>query len=342
MESEKEELQGALEEAEGTLEQEENKVLRAQLELGQVKQEIDRRVAEKEEEFNNTRNTQLSGKEVNTERTKEKITHSPSPAKERSPTSEDKGDSGKEDLSAERERHQTPPPPDLRTSGKRRLSGVARLLGLPGTSSTCQSPDVGPPHSPAYHTPPASPRQVRRPADTSPSSRSTSESYPGTSTSQSQSSPDLTVPPSQPATDTRDSTTTATDSAPKVNNHVCQPHCVACSPSISLAVKREISSREGAVNNSQSTGGSLTPLETSSNRDNLPHLRDPALSELSAPLKQPTMAGATTGRRPPCAMCNAVCEVPLCVVCRNVWILGVLVTAHIIYYVLDYFFYSDK
>merc|ERR1719437_231882 len=55
LEQEKEELQGALEEAEGTLEQEENKVLRAQLDLGQVKQEIDRRVAEKEEEFNNTR-----------------------------------------------------------------------------------------------------------------------------------------------------------------------------------------------------------------------------------------------------------------------------------------------
>merc|ERR1712212_845111 len=55
LEQEKEELQGALEEAEGTLEQEENKVLRAQLELGQVKQEIDRRVAEKEEEFDNTR-----------------------------------------------------------------------------------------------------------------------------------------------------------------------------------------------------------------------------------------------------------------------------------------------
>ena len=72
---EKEELQGALEEAEGHLEQEENKVLslaskqlslakkqlvspqvlRASLELGQVKQEIDRRIAEKEEEFNNTR-----------------------------------------------------------------------------------------------------------------------------------------------------------------------------------------------------------------------------------------------------------------------------------------------
>merc|ERR1711988_1306963 len=55
LEQEKEELQGALEEAEGALEQEENKVLRAQLELSQVRQEIDRRVAEKEEEFNNTR-----------------------------------------------------------------------------------------------------------------------------------------------------------------------------------------------------------------------------------------------------------------------------------------------
>ena len=31
------------------------KVLRAQLELGQTKQEIDRRIAEKEEEFENTR-----------------------------------------------------------------------------------------------------------------------------------------------------------------------------------------------------------------------------------------------------------------------------------------------
>jgi len=55
LEVEKEELQAALEEAEGALEQEENKVLRAQLELGQVRQEIDKRVAEKEEEFQNTR-----------------------------------------------------------------------------------------------------------------------------------------------------------------------------------------------------------------------------------------------------------------------------------------------
>merc|ERR1711920_954472 len=55
LEQEKEELQAALEEAEATLEMEENKVLRSQLELSQVRQEIDRRVAEKEEEFNNTR-----------------------------------------------------------------------------------------------------------------------------------------------------------------------------------------------------------------------------------------------------------------------------------------------
>merc|ERR1711971_966978 len=55
LEVEKEELQAALEEAEAALEQEENKVLRAQLELGQVRQEIDRRIQEKEEEFDDTR-----------------------------------------------------------------------------------------------------------------------------------------------------------------------------------------------------------------------------------------------------------------------------------------------
>merc|ERR1719249_141323 len=49
------ELQAALEEAEGALEQEENKVLRAQLELTQVRQEIERRISEKEEEFESTR-----------------------------------------------------------------------------------------------------------------------------------------------------------------------------------------------------------------------------------------------------------------------------------------------
>merc|ERR1712027_282067 len=55
LEVEKEELQAALEEAESALEAEENKVLRAALELGQVRQEIDRKIAEKEEEFGNTR-----------------------------------------------------------------------------------------------------------------------------------------------------------------------------------------------------------------------------------------------------------------------------------------------
>merc|ERR1719317_937379 len=47
LEDEKMELQSALEEAEATLEQEENKVLRCQMELTQVKVEIDRRIAEK-------------------------------------------------------------------------------------------------------------------------------------------------------------------------------------------------------------------------------------------------------------------------------------------------------
>ena len=49
------ELEAALSEAEGALEQEENKVLRAQLELTQVRQEIERRIAEKGEEFASTK-----------------------------------------------------------------------------------------------------------------------------------------------------------------------------------------------------------------------------------------------------------------------------------------------
>merc|ERR1712061_23186 len=55
LEAEKMELEAALSEAEGALEQEENKVLRAQLELAQVRQEIERRIAEKEEEFLSTK-----------------------------------------------------------------------------------------------------------------------------------------------------------------------------------------------------------------------------------------------------------------------------------------------
>merc|ERR1711953_1269132 len=57
LENEKVELQAALEEAEAALELEENKVLRSQLELSQVKQEIERRIAEKEDEFDAIRKT---------------------------------------------------------------------------------------------------------------------------------------------------------------------------------------------------------------------------------------------------------------------------------------------
>ncbi|XP_014676451.1 PREDICTED: myosin heavy chain, muscle-like [Priapulus caudatus] len=55
LEQEKEELQAALEEAEAALEQEEAKVVRGQLELHQIRQEVDRRLAEKDEEFETTR-----------------------------------------------------------------------------------------------------------------------------------------------------------------------------------------------------------------------------------------------------------------------------------------------
>merc|ERR1711970_902899 len=55
LESEKIELEAALSEAEGALELEENKVLRCQLELSQVKQDIERKLNEKEEEFQSTR-----------------------------------------------------------------------------------------------------------------------------------------------------------------------------------------------------------------------------------------------------------------------------------------------
>uniref|UniRef100_A0AC34QQA2 Myosin heavy chain n=1 Tax=Panagrolaimus sp. JU765 TaxID=591449 RepID=A0AC34QQA2_9BILA len=55
LESEKEELQHALDEAEAALEAEESKVLRAQVEVQQIRAEIEKRVQEKEEEFENTR-----------------------------------------------------------------------------------------------------------------------------------------------------------------------------------------------------------------------------------------------------------------------------------------------
>ncbi|XP_011682897.1 myosin-16 isoform X3 [Strongylocentrotus purpuratus] len=55
LELEKDELRVALEEAEAHLEAEEAKVIRAQLEITQVKQECDRRIIEKDEEFEITR-----------------------------------------------------------------------------------------------------------------------------------------------------------------------------------------------------------------------------------------------------------------------------------------------
>ncbi|KAM9337638.1 myosin-7-like [Symphorus nematophorus] len=51
LEQEKAEIQTALEEAEGSLEHEEGKILRSQLELNQVKAEIERKLAEKDEEI---------------------------------------------------------------------------------------------------------------------------------------------------------------------------------------------------------------------------------------------------------------------------------------------------
>merc|ERR1711892_454208 len=55
LEAEKMELEAALSEAEGALEQGENKALRCQLELTEVKQEIDRRLTQKEDEFASTK-----------------------------------------------------------------------------------------------------------------------------------------------------------------------------------------------------------------------------------------------------------------------------------------------
>uniref|UniRef100_A0A8D3BJV1 Myosin-7B n=1 Tax=Scophthalmus maximus TaxID=52904 RepID=A0A8D3BJV1_SCOMX len=52
---EKSEIQAALEEAEGTLEHEESKTLRIQLELNQMKVDVDRKLAEKDEEIDNLR-----------------------------------------------------------------------------------------------------------------------------------------------------------------------------------------------------------------------------------------------------------------------------------------------
>merc|ERR1712025_867131 len=59
--AEKLELQAALEEAEGALEQEENKVLRAQIELTQIRKEVDHRINEKEEQFQGIKKNMTKG-----------------------------------------------------------------------------------------------------------------------------------------------------------------------------------------------------------------------------------------------------------------------------------------
>ena len=63
LEGEKLELQAALEEAEGVLEKEENKMLRSQLALSQVKQEIKRSIKEKEQELVQLRKTLTKSRE---------------------------------------------------------------------------------------------------------------------------------------------------------------------------------------------------------------------------------------------------------------------------------------
>ena len=67
IEVERNDLQAALEEAEGAIEAEESKVLRLQVELAQIKQDIDRRIREKEEENDNQwRNSQRAMESMQT------------------------------------------------------------------------------------------------------------------------------------------------------------------------------------------------------------------------------------------------------------------------------------
>ena len=57
---EKDELVSALEDAESALEQEEAKVLNAQNEISHMRQEFERRLAEKDEDFEATRSVYLN------------------------------------------------------------------------------------------------------------------------------------------------------------------------------------------------------------------------------------------------------------------------------------------
>ncbi|KAM6981317.1 myosin, heavy chain 7B, cardiac muscle, beta a [Aplochiton taeniatus] len=61
---EKHQIQAALEEAEGTLEHEESKTLRIQLELNQIRADVDRKLAEKDEEIDNLRHNHQRAQEA--------------------------------------------------------------------------------------------------------------------------------------------------------------------------------------------------------------------------------------------------------------------------------------
>ena len=75
LELEKEELQAALEEAEGALEAEEAKVMRAQMEIAGIRSEIDKRLHEKEEEFDSTRLVNTCNNISYVLRLKHEVTH---------------------------------------------------------------------------------------------------------------------------------------------------------------------------------------------------------------------------------------------------------------------------
>lgn len=68
LEVEKEELHKALDESEAALEAEESKVLRAQIEVSQIRSEIEKRISEKEESFEQTRKNHQRALEVSVNR----------------------------------------------------------------------------------------------------------------------------------------------------------------------------------------------------------------------------------------------------------------------------------
>ena len=122
----------------------------------------------------------------------------------------------------------------------------------------------------------------------------------------------------------------------KDNRHVHQLCCAGCFPLTCRAVGKGNSSREDGVNNHQSSSAYLAHTH---------HLQvvttcTPARScrfRVACSSAPRTMAG-----KPPCAFCSLEVVVPLCAFCRNIWTLGVIAFAHILYYVIEHFTNSDK